>query len=201
MTRSSDTAAAQYDVSALSGKRLLLLATGALGTAFLPSWIGWIKQTVPDIDLQVALTPTALDFVGAKAVHGFLGAPALVDSWEASGGRSIHVEVGEWADGFLIHPASMSFVARLSAGLCDSPLMLAIQGTLKPVVVAASAPPGFVKTPVWRGYQEAFKARENVELLAPMEGESAHASSLVGSPATIFPIAAARLSSALERHK
>lgn len=185
------------DFSGLDGHRIVVVATGAPGTAFLPSWVTWLPQVAPSAELRLVLTRSARSFVGVAALRAFTGDEPLIDSWDEAGSGPLHVELAQWADGWLVHPATMHFVSRLAAGLCDSPAMLAMQGTRVPIVVAASAPPGFVHSPVWEGYLRAFEHRPNVQLLTPLAGISTHDSSLVGSPPAIFPHAAAALSTAL----
>lgn len=194
----NETTPAMPDVDALAGRRIVVVGTGAPGTAFLPSWLGWMMQAVPSAQVRVVLTRSAQSFVGTTALRTFSGSVPLTDAWDADG-APLHVELAQWAEGWLVHPATMSFIARLSAGLCDSPTMLAIQGSLAPVVVAASAPPGFVSTPVWRRYRDQLSERPNVHLLDPLEGISAFDPTLTGSPPVLFPAAAGVLAAALER--
>ncbi|WP_207843730.1 flavoprotein [Williamsia soli] len=185
-----------YSIEGLADRRIVVMATGALGASFLHSWLGWLSSTSPSTEIRVVLTPSALQFVGLGTIRGF-GYEPLIDTWSDNEQRPVHVELGQWADGYLVHPATMHFVSRLSAGLCDSPAMLAIQGSLAPVVVAASAPPGFTRTPVWKQYCTALALRPNVELLPPMKGFSVSDPALEGLPPVLFPAAAQALSGAL----
>ncbi|MCK0517520.1 flavoprotein [Williamsia sp. DF01-3] len=185
-----------YRIDGLAERRIVVMATGALGSAFLHSWLGWLRSTSPSTQVRVVLTPAALQFVGLGTIRGF-GYEPVIDSWQDNEHRPIHVDLTQWAQGYLVHPATMNFVSRLSAGLCDSPAMLAIQGSTSPVVVAASAPPGFTQTPIWHRHRRALEDRPNVELLAPMKGFSVSDPDLEGLPPVLFPIAAQALSSAL----
>jgi phosphopantothenoylcysteine synthetase/decarboxylase len=185
-----------YRVDGLADRRIVVMATGALGAAFLHSWLGWLRSTSPSTEIRVVLTPSALQFVGLGTLRGF-GYEPLVDSWSENEHRPVHVDLTQWAEGYLIHPATMNFVSRLAVGLCDSPAMLAIQGSTAPVVAAASAPPGFIQTPVWRQHCRTLEERPNVELLAPMKGYSVSDPELEGLPPVLFPVAAQALSAAL----
>ena len=176
----------------LVGKKIVLVATGALGTALLPTWLEWIRHAAPETEFRLVLTRSASRFVGLAAIRAFMGKEPIIDDW-AGVDVPLHVELAQWAEGFLVHPATMHFVSRLSAGLCDSPTLLAIQGTCVPVVVAAAAPPGFIQSPVWGQYRRALGERENVTLLDPAAGYSAFDPTLKGSPAAVFSDAAAVL--------
>jgi len=188
------------DLTALEGRRIVVMGTAAPGAAFLPSWLGWMAQVAPDVELRVVLTRSARGFVGPTALRTFTGVPPIIDDWEAADGAALHVDLAQWAEGWLIHPATMNLVARLAAGLCDSPAVLALQSTLAPIVVAASAPPGFVDTPVWQRYTRELAERPNVHLLEPLTGVSAFDPSIAGSPPAMFPHAASVLAEAVIRH-
>lgn len=181
------------DLAGLSNKNLVLIATAAIGTAFLPTWIGWMREVVPEINLRVVLTPRAGRFVGIDAVTAFARQPITIDDWDDTNGEPRHVQLADWADCFLVHPATMDFVSRLSAGLCDSPTLLTLQGTDAPVVVAASCPPGFVDGDAWAGYVSSFAKRRNITLLPPTVGVSISDLDRAGSPAELFPVALATL--------
>lgn len=180
--------AASYSVDGLADRRIVVVATGALGAAFLHSWLGWFTTVSPSTQVRVVVTPAARRFVTLGTLHA-LGHEPIVDDWDEHPYRPVHVELGQWAEGFLVHPATMDFVSRLSAGLCDSPVLLALQGSTAPTVVAASAPPGFTSSPVWSDYVEALKRRPHVALLPPMTGHSVSSAELEGLPPTIFPAA------------
>lgn len=185
------------DLRGLEGRRIVVVGTGAPGAAFLPSWLGWLGQAAPDADVRVVLTRTATKFLGVAAVRTFTGTAPLIDDWEAEGGDPVHVELAQWAHGWLVHPATMDFVSRLANGACDSPAMLALQTSTAPVVVAASAPPGFVRTPVWRRFGDLLAERPNIRLLDPLDGVSAFDPTIAGSPPALFPTAAVTLASAM----
>lgn len=188
-----------HPFSPLCGKRILLVATGCIGTTMLPSWISWVKTALPDAELKVVVTRSALHFTTKTAISAFLHEDAIIDEWDHDSDPSRHLDLAEWPEAVLVHPASMSFVSRLSAGLCDSPLLLALQGTtLTPIVVAASAPPRFVQGKVWATYQKQLEDRLNITLLQPASGISALKPELTGSPAVLFTEALETLAQAVE---
>ncbi|KZX21354.1 flavoprotein [Rathayibacter tanaceti] len=180
-------------LSGLADRRIVIAATGALGTAFLPSWIGWMQEVCPSTRFRVVLTPRARAFVGVSATTALTGERPLIDEWGDRHDDPVHVGLEQWAEGYLVHPASMDFLSRLSLGLCDSPLLLALQGTVRPLVVAAAAPPGFTSGPSWPLYTERMSARARTVLLPPMDGVSVAAPERVGAPPQLFPVAAAAL--------
>lgn len=174
-------------LSSLAGRNLVLISTGSISSMYLPAWLHWLGAAAPEIKTRVILTKNAIGFVGMDALGAFSELPVEVDEWGPSPRSAKHVELSDWADAYVIHPATMNFVSRLSSGLCDSPALLSIQGSRAPVVVAASAPPGFTSGYVWPRYVAELGQRPNIHLLAPEEGVSAGDQSREGSPPKAFP--------------
>ncbi|MEU8776221.1 peptide terminal cysteine decarboxylase LxmD [Streptomyces sp. NPDC048606] len=148
-------------------RRVLVVGTGALGVAFLPFWINWIKNAHPEVELRVALTRSALRFVSADAISVLNGEEVFVDDWNGVRGTAVpHVELARWADLVLVHPATLHFVGRYALGITDTPLLLALQCTDALVGVAPSLPPAAHRNPVVRGHLDALRTRPGV-VLAP----------------------------------
>jgi phosphopantothenoylcysteine decarboxylase/phosphopantothenate--cysteine ligase len=154
---------------------------------YLPAWLHWLKVVAPGVKVRVILTKSATQFVGLDALAAFSTSPVEIDEWGSSPRLAKHIELSDWAEAYVVHPATMNFVSRLSAGLCDSPTLLSIQGTHAPVVVAAAAPPNFTLGHVWTRYAAELGQRPNVHLLAPDEGISARDLTRAGSPPKTFP--------------
>lgn len=190
MNNQTRMASVSNDLVPLNGRRVLLVATGCVGALMLPNWISWWKASLPETQLKVVLTRSALNFTTTTAVSSFLHDDVLIDEWDYSNRTDLHIHLSEWPDAVLVHPASMNFVSRLAIGLCDTPLMLALQGSTCPVVVAASAPPNFTQGAMWGRYQALLSERENISLLPPTTGISALRPNETGAPAVILPEAA-----------
>ncbi|MFF0745202.1 flavoprotein [Streptomyces sp. NPDC004111] len=159
-------------------RRVLVVGTGALGVAFLPFWVNWLKNSFPDLDLRVALTRSAHRFVSAEAVSVLSGREVFVDDWHqpptAGAGTAVpHVELAAWPDLVLVHPATLNFVSRYALGLPDTPLLLALQSTRALVGVAPSLPPGAHKSPVAQGHLDVLRARPGVVVAPTVEAVSA----------------------------
>ncbi|MEU9004138.1 peptide terminal cysteine decarboxylase LxmD [Streptomyces sp. NPDC059982] len=148
-------------------KRVLVVGTGALGVAFLPFWINWLRNAHPETEVRIALTRSALRFVSADAVSVLSGKEVFIDDWSQFSGVDVpHVELARWADLVLVHPATLHFVGRYALGITDTPLLLALQSTRALVGVAPSLPPAAHESPVVRGHLDVLRARPGV-VLAP----------------------------------
>ncbi|MFD8980129.1 peptide terminal cysteine decarboxylase LxmD [Streptomyces sp. NPDC059564] len=155
------------DVPDSGSRRVLVVGTGALGVAFLPFWINWLRNAHPETEIRVALTRSALRFVSADAIAVLSGREVFIDDWSEFSGVDVpHVELARWADLVLVHPATLHFVSRYALGITDTPLLLALQSTGAVVGVAPSLPPAAHKSPVVQGHLDVLRARPGV-VLAP----------------------------------
>ncbi|AWL87154.1 peptide terminal cysteine decarboxylase LxmD [Streptomyces globisporus] len=155
-------------------ERILVVGTGALGVAFLPFWINWLGNSFPDMEKRFALTRSACRFVSPDAVAVLSGKEVFIDDWNAFSGVDVpHVDIAEWADLILVHPATLNFVGRFALGVADTPLMVALQTTRALVGVAPSLPPGALGSPVVQGHLAALRERPGVVLAPTIPARSA----------------------------
>lgn len=180
----------------LHSRRVLLYTTGCIGAMFLPQWVNWCHETIPELELKVVVSRSARRFIAKDTLRVFAG-DVLIDQWGPDNPLDMHIQLSEWPEAYLVHPASMSFISRLSLGLCDTPLMLAMQGSTRPIVVAASTPPNFVEGHVWEEHQQRLADRANITLIPPLAGHSAMRPGRSGSPATLFTEALSQLATVL----
>ncbi|MDH6705825.1 phosphopantothenoylcysteine synthetase/decarboxylase [Kitasatospora sp. MAA19] len=165
-------------------RRVLLAGTGALGVAFLPFWINWFRNALPQVELRVVLTRSACRFVSVQAVSALSGREVFVDEWggEASGVRRFgweagpvapHVELARWPDLVLVHPATQHFVGRYALGLADTPLLLALHATDALVGVAPALPPAAERNPMVQEHLRTLRARPGVVVAPTVPAASA----------------------------
>lgn len=185
-------------LATLGGRRVVVVATGSLSAAYLPYWLGFVNGLPHPPELRVHLTRTATSMVGTAAVTALLGRPAELDSWEAAAaGSAAHVELGEWADAFLLHPCTFSYLGRVANGLADTPAQLALQCTSAPVVICPALPPGTHEAPAYREHLDRLSRRRNVTVLDPVTGVSTATGRQEGLPPIPFPVALASVAQAL----
>ncbi|MEW1980950.1 flavoprotein [Citricoccus sp. NPDC079358] len=164
------------------------LVTGALAAMYTPAWASWIRTAFPGVSLQVVVTRTAMQFFGMKALEVFCDEPVLIDAWDADPPHQVdHVNLGEGTDAFVVHPATADFLGRFAGFECNSPTLLALQGTRAPVVLGAALPPRLLDSTVWQHYTSVLSERSNVILVPPLRGgRSVLAPTVEGHPPTPF---------------
>lgn len=159
---------------ALGVRRLLLVTTGTASTAFLPFWLNWLRDGYPDLQVRAAMTASAQRFVTAQTVSLLLGIDVTHDCWpDQARPRALHVELAEWAEASAVFPASAHFITRLALGICDTPVMMALQCTSRPIGLAPSVPPGLEANPVYRAHLKALGRRPNVAICRTIVGRGA----------------------------
>ncbi|MDB5125238.1 MAG: coaBC 1 [Mucilaginibacter sp.] len=89
--------------------------------------------------VQVVMTPDATNFITPLTLSTLSKKPVLVDYFTLENGEwNNHVELGLWADLFVIAPASANTLAKMAHGLCDN-LLLAVYLSAKCPVYFAPA--------------------------------------------------------------
>ncbi|MEU3347145.1 flavoprotein [Streptomyces sp. NPDC006700] len=158
---------------AFGSRRLLYVGTGSLGVMFMPMWSQWLRTSYPQLEVRTVITRSAEQFVTRTALTVFTGREILVDAWpDEPRPKALHVELAQWPDAVVIHPASFHFVSRLALGMADTPVLLALQCTQAPVAVAPALPPGGTDSPAYRRHIEALAERPNVVVIPPTTGRS-----------------------------
>ncbi|MFZ3499150.1 flavoprotein [Streptomyces sp. 5.8] len=153
--------------------KVLFVGTGSIGVMFMPMWLNWLRTAYPDTEVRTMLTRSAQRFVTRDALTAFAGGTVLQDVWpdEPEEGAT-HVELAQWPDAIVIHPATFHFVSRLALGVADTPLLLALQCTQAPIALAPALPPGGAESFAYRQHVAALAARPNVTVVPPQPGYS-----------------------------
>ncbi|WP_449065830.1 flavoprotein [Planomonospora algeriensis] len=176
------------------GERLLILATGSLGAAFLPYWLNWLRGSYPDLDVRVVVTRSAERFVSRQAIAALIGGDVPVDAWpDDPGPGSPHVEYASWADAVVVYPATYHFLGRFAGGLADTPMLLALQCTSAPIGIAPALPPGADSSHAYRRHRAAIAERPNVVVVDPVPVLSAHTRKRDALGAAPLPVLIERL--------
>lgn len=106
----------------LSGKNILLGITGGIAAYKTANLIRLLKKSGANV--QVVMTPDAKEFVTPLTLSTLSENPIhSVFSDKETGEWDSHVELGLWADIFIIAPATANTIGKMAGGLCDNLLM------------------------------------------------------------------------------
>ena len=120
----------------LKGKNVLLAVTGSIA-AYKSSFL--VREFIKNgCDVKVIVTESALLFVTTITLSTLSKNPVYKDFIKdnSTGEWNNHVELGEWADIFLIAPATAHTISNLVTGKADSFFLATFLSCNSPVFVA-----------------------------------------------------------------
>jgi phosphopantothenoylcysteine decarboxylase / phosphopantothenate---cysteine ligase len=117
----------------LKNKKILLGITGSIAAY---KSILLIRLLIKEgAELRVVMTPSAKDFVSPLTIS-VLSKNKVSIEWQESYEWNNHVELGRWADLFVIAPLSCNTLSKMATGGCDNLLMAVYLSATCPVCVA-----------------------------------------------------------------
>ena len=132
----------------LEGKNIVLGVCGSIAAYKSASLIRLLIKAGANV--QVVMTPDAVNFITPLTLATLSKKPALVSYFISETGEwNNHVELGLWADAFIIAPATANTLAKMANGLCDNLLMASYLSAKCPVYFAPGDGSGYVEA---RGY-------------------------------------------------
>lgn len=119
----------------LQGKKIILgvcASIAAYKAAFLVRLL-----TKAGAEVQVVMTPDAVEFITPLTLSTLSGKPVLVEYFNAKTGEwNNHVHLALWADALLIAPASANTLSKFARGACDNLLTAVYLSARSPVFLA-----------------------------------------------------------------
>lgn len=147
----------------LQGKRILVGVTGSIAaykTAILTRLL--IKSGA---EVQLVATTSALDFITPLTLATLSKRPVLSDFFEKNSGKwHNHVELGLWADLFLVAPLSANTLSKFAQGACDNLLTATYLSCRCPVMLAPAMDLDMYQHPSVRANLEKVTSYRNVVL-------------------------------------
>ena len=181
----------------LAGRHILLGITGSIA-AYKAAVLCRLLKTA-GADVRVVMTPLAKQFITPLTMATLSKNPILVDFFDPENGAwNSHVSLGEWADCYLIAPASANTLAKMASGIADNLLLTTYLSARCPVAVA---PAMDLDMYAHEATQQNLRtlARRGVHIVEPGEGELA--SGLQGKGRMAEPDAIAAFVGGLLREK
>ena len=155
----------------LKGKHILVGVTGGIA-AYKTATI--IRLLVKDgADVKVIMTDHAMEFIAPLTLATLSKNPVLSEFYNPENGDwNSHVDLGIWADLFVIAPATANTIAKMANGIADNLLLTTYFSARSPVFVAPSMDLDMLKHPATVINIETLKAFGNL-ILEPATGELA----------------------------
>ncbi len=124
-------------MSVLSGKKVLLGISGGIAAYKSPLIVRLLKSL--DAEVRVVMTPSAKDFVTPLTLSALSNNPVLSTFTATELDNPVwndHVELGKWADLFIIAPATANTLSALVNAKCNNLLIATYLSCTSPVYIA-----------------------------------------------------------------
>lgn len=149
----------------LKGKRILLGVTGSIAaykSAFLTRLL--VKAGA---EVQIIMSTSAFDFITPLTLATLSKRPVLSQfQKDETGIWNNHVELGLWADLFLVAPISANTLAKFANGICDNLLSATYLSARCPVIIAPAMDLDMYQHPSVRGNLKRLSSFGNLILEA-----------------------------------
>ncbi|WP_296637907.1 bifunctional phosphopantothenoylcysteine decarboxylase/phosphopantothenate--cysteine ligase CoaBC [Polaribacter sp.] len=124
-------------MSVLSGKKILLGITAGIAAYKTASLVRLLIKL--DADVKVIMTPASKDFITPLTLSTLSKNPVNSTFYDKEDKNEVwnnHVDLGLWADYFLIAPATANTLSKMANGVCDNLLLATYLSAKCPVYFA-----------------------------------------------------------------
>ncbi|NLA24636.1 MAG: bifunctional phosphopantothenoylcysteine decarboxylase/phosphopantothenate--cysteine ligase CoaBC [Bacteroidales bacterium] len=160
----------------LKGKKIILGITGSIAAYKAAIIVRLLMKSGAEV--KVIMTPLAKEFISPLTMATLSKNPILVDFYNPENGDwNSHVDLGLWADAYLLAPATANTMAKMAFGIADNLLLTTYLSLRCPVFIAPAMDLDMYKHPATSKNIEILKSRGAI-FIEPADGELA--SGLVG---------------------
>lgn len=152
----------------LTNKNILIGITGGISAYKICSLIRLFKKN--NANVKVVVTENALNFVTKTTLETLSQNKIYVDEFNNDTWKPIHIELSEWADIFVVAPASANTVAKIACGICDNLLTSTICAYNKKLVIVPTMNCNMWNNTIVQQNISKLKELENMYILNPNSG-------------------------------
>jgi phosphopantothenoylcysteine decarboxylase/phosphopantothenate--cysteine ligase len=158
-------------------RRILVAVTGGIAAYKVPELVRALRRAGHAV--RCIATPEALHFVTPLVLQSLTGAPVRTQVFDPSEeGEIDHIALADWAEAFVVAPATAHTLARLAQGLADDLVTTVALATRAPLLLASAMNVNMWRHPatrenvrVLRERGAAFVGPDSGELACGWEGE------------------------------
>ncbi|MBP7613643.1 MAG: bifunctional phosphopantothenoylcysteine decarboxylase/phosphopantothenate--cysteine ligase CoaBC [Paludibacter sp.] len=156
---------------ALKGKKIIVGVTGSIAAYKSAQLIRLLVKEGAEV--KVIMTSLAKEFITPLTLATLAKNPILVDFFDPTNGNwNSHVDLGLWADAYLIAPATANTIAKMATGVADNLLLTTYLSAKCPVFIAPAMDLDMFAHPTTQRNLEALTAIGN-KVIEPASGELA----------------------------
>jgi len=155
----------------LKGKKILIGITASIAAYKIPILVRLLIREGAEV--KVVMTKAACDFVTPLTLSALSQHPVAIQPFNESDGTwHSHIELGSWADLYLLAPLSANTMAKMSTGITDNLLTATYLAARCPVFFAPAMDVDMYLHPTTQANIKTLQSFGN-HLIAPTEGELA----------------------------
>jgi len=155
----------------LQGKKIILGVTGSIAAYKSAQLIRLLVKEGAEV--KVIMTALAKEFITPLTLATLARIPILVDFFDPTNGNwNSHVDLGLWADAYLIAPATANTIGKMASGVADNLLLTTYLSAKCPVFVAPAMDLDMFAHPATQRNLETLKNYGN-QIIEPAIGELA----------------------------
>jgi phosphopantothenoylcysteine decarboxylase / phosphopantothenate---cysteine ligase len=160
----------------LENKKILVGVTGSIAAYKAAILIRMLVKEKAEV--KVIMTPLAKEFITPLTLATLSGNPVLTDFFNPENGDwNNHVDLGLWADAYVIAPATANTIAKMAHGVADNLLLTAYLSARCPVFIAPAMDLDMLQHPATKNNIEILR-KHGTHIFEPETGELA--SGLIG---------------------
>ncbi|HOK99314.1 MAG TPA: bifunctional phosphopantothenoylcysteine decarboxylase/phosphopantothenate--cysteine ligase CoaBC [Bacteroidales bacterium] len=155
----------------LKGKHILLGVTGSIAAYKAAHLIRLLVKHGAEV--KVIMTPLAKEFISLLTLATLSKSPILVDFFDPENGQwNSHIDLGIWADLYLVAPATANTIAKMAYGIADNLLLTTYLSARCPVMIAPAMDVDMFLHPTTQENIQKLKSSGNI-IIEPREGQLA----------------------------
>ncbi len=154
----------------MQGKRILIGISGGIAAYKVCEVISALAKQ--GFEVRAILTQAAQAFITPLTVSTLCRHPAYTDDmfWQATHDRPLHIELGEWADLFVLAPLTANTLAKLVYGMADNLLNNTVLASTCPVLLAPAMNTDMWEQPPVQQNWQAIQTQPRIHSSAPSAG-------------------------------
>jgi phosphopantothenoylcysteine decarboxylase/phosphopantothenate--cysteine ligase len=161
----------------LTGKHIVVGITGGIAAYKVATLVRLLVKEGAEV--KVVMTETAKRFITPLTMATLSKNPVLVDFFNPENGEwNSHVDLGLWADAYIVAPATANSIAKMAAGIADNLLLTIYLSAKCPVFVAPAMDLDMYRHPATstnietlKSYGDTIIDAEAGELASGLEGK------------------------------
>ncbi|WP_304117544.1 bifunctional phosphopantothenoylcysteine decarboxylase/phosphopantothenate--cysteine ligase CoaBC [Phascolarctobacterium succinatutens] len=130
----------------LQGKKIVLGVTGGIAVYKAVDLVSRLRKA--GCEVRVVLTEHAQQFVTPLTFKEISGNAVATSMWNANQEFNVeHIALANWADAFLVAPATANILAKMACGIADDLLSTTLLAAQAPIVVCPAMNTGMYQNP------------------------------------------------------